>query len=146
MNVFDEYGPDGSRGANRWNQGTQMVGDYGFAMSWQNIVVPGSGLNNISFMFRSGLHYDADQLTITLTACPQFIPVYGMLFARLLLSDPLAGQIFIAFVVSGWDVSSINCVRSEVNAYIGCPTSGIAQRAVREAAAHARGVSKARQL
>jgi hypothetical protein len=28
----------------------------------------------------------------------------------------------------------------------GCPTSGVAQRAVREAAPHARGVSKARQL
>jgi hypothetical protein len=29
---------------------------------------------------------------------------------------------------------------------IGCPTSGVAQRAMREAAPHARGVSKARQL
>jgi hypothetical protein len=28
----------------------------------------------------------------------------------------------------------------------GCPTSGVAQRAMREAAPHARGVSKARQL
>jgi hypothetical protein len=30
--------------------------------------------------------------------------------------------------------------------YIGCPTSGITQRAMREAAPHARGVGKARQL
>jgi hypothetical protein len=45
------YGPDDSRGANRWSQGTQTVGDYGFAMSRQNIAVPGSGSNNISFMF-----------------------------------------------------------------------------------------------
>jgi hypothetical protein len=30
--------------------------------------------------------------------------------------------------------------------YIGCPTSSIAQCAMREAAPHARGVSKARQL
>jgi hypothetical protein len=29
---------------------------------------------------------------------------------------------------------------------IGCPTSGVSQRAMREAAVHARGVSKARQL
>jgi hypothetical protein len=29
---------------------------------------------------------------------------------------------------------------------IGCPTSDVAQRAMREAAPHARGVSKARQL
>jgi hypothetical protein len=30
--------------------------------------------------------------------------------------------------------------------YIGCPTSDVAQRAMREAAPHARGVSKVRQL
>jgi hypothetical protein len=29
---------------------------------------------------------------------------------------------------------------------IGCPTSGVAQHAMREAAPHARGVNKARQL
>jgi hypothetical protein len=34
----------------------------------------------------------------------------------------------------------------ECFADIGCPTSGVAQRAMREAAPHARGVSKARQL
>jgi hypothetical protein len=36
----------------------------------------------------------------------------------------------------------------EVNnqTYIGCPTSGVAQRAMREAVPHARGVGKARQL
>jgi hypothetical protein len=30
--------------------------------------------------------------------------------------------------------------------YIGCPTSGVTQRAMREAAPHSHGVSKARQL
>jgi hypothetical protein len=30
--------------------------------------------------------------------------------------------------------------------YIGCPTSGVAQRAMRETAPHTRGVNKARQL
>jgi hypothetical protein len=33
-----------------------------------------------------------------------------------------------------------------VDLSIGCPTSAVAQRAIREAALHARGVSKARQL
>jgi hypothetical protein len=45
------YGPNGSRGANRWNQGTRTVGDYGFDMSWQTIAVPGSSSNNIRLCF-----------------------------------------------------------------------------------------------
>jgi hypothetical protein len=37
-------------------------------------------------------------------------------------------------------------VSNEIDERIGCPTSGVVQRAMREAAPHARGVSKARQL
>jgi hypothetical protein len=50
-----------------------------------------------------------------------------------------------AFVGSSRPVNvEISLIKSRLN--IGCPTSGVAQRAMREAVPHARGVSKARKL
>jgi hypothetical protein len=42
--------------------------------------------------------------------------------------------------------SGSNEIDENDSQYIGCPTSGVAQRAMREAAPYARGVNKARQL
>jgi hypothetical protein len=93
-----------------------MTYDCGFVMSLQGISVPGSGSNSICFMFRSGLHYDTDQPTIALTACPQVVPVSSTFFVSLSLSDPLVGEILGLFFVSDWDVSGISRVVNEVTA------------------------------
>jgi hypothetical protein len=105
-----------SRATNHCNQGTSTSSDYGFAMSWQNMSVPGSGSNNIPFMFRLRLHYNTDQLTITVPAYAQYIPVSGPFIVGFPLSDPLSGQILDVFVVSDWDLFRISRVGSEVNA------------------------------
>jgi hypothetical protein len=52
------YSYYGSSGWNRRREATETTDDYAFAMSWQDISVPGSGSSSICFMFRSGLHYD----------------------------------------------------------------------------------------
>jgi hypothetical protein len=83
-------------------------------MSWQRISIPGSGSDNILLMFRSGLHYDADQPTITLTEYAESVPVSDTFIVGLSLSDSLAGPILDVFVVTNWDVSSISRVGSEV--------------------------------
>jgi hypothetical protein len=83
-------------------------------MSWQNISVPGSGSDDILIMFRSGLHYDADQPTITLTEYTEYVLVSDTFIVGLSLSDSLAGPILNIFVVIDWDVSSISRVGSEV--------------------------------
>jgi hypothetical protein len=95
---------------NRWAQGTSTACDYGFAMSWQTISVPDSGSDNTLFMFRSGLHYDADQPTITVTEYAEYVPVFVVGFS---LSDSSAGPILDVFIVTDWIVSSNSRVGSE---------------------------------
>jgi hypothetical protein len=62
--------------------------------------------------------------------------------AALRLKGLMAANVAVAAEVA------MSCLRNESNdiPQIGCPTSGVAQRAMREAAPHARGVSKAREL
>jgi hypothetical protein len=110
------YGPYHYASTDGWTQGTSSADDSGFAKLGRNISFPDSPLNNISFVFRSGLHYDVGQRTITLTAYLQFVPVSGTFIVSLSISDPLSTQILDVFVVSDWDVSGINLVGSEVNA------------------------------
>jgi hypothetical protein len=57
----------------------------------------------VSFLFLSGLHYDAEQSMITLTEYPHDVPVSGT-YIGFSLSDPITGQCWL-FLASMLEVN-----------------------------------------
>jgi hypothetical protein len=109
------YGDYWLASSNRWTQLTSSSTDYIFAMWWHNISVPGSGLNNISFLFRSGLHY-REQPTVSVTAHASTVPASGTFLIELLLSDRIPTQMLYVFMVIDSDLYSISGVGSGLSA------------------------------